>query len=74
MLVCIDRGISLLKLNEEHGPINIDDINHALAPGDKIEIIPRHGCTTIPLFDGYFIIRKDHIESIEEIYARGMNQ
>ncbi len=72
--VCRDKGISLFTLNEEHGHLRIDDPDNELSVGDKIEIIPSHGCTTIPLYDLYFIIRNDHVESVAEIYARGENQ
>ncbi len=74
MPICMDAGITLFKLNEEHGHLKFDNPDFDLKVGDKIEIIPSHGCTTIPLFDRYLIIRNDHVESIAEIYARGASQ
>ena len=67
-------GIVLSKLNEEHGHLAIENPDHGLKAGDKIEIIPSHGCTTIPLYDRYVVIRDDHVESVMEIYARGASQ
>ena len=67
-------GIVLSKLNEEHGHLAIENPDHRLKAGDKIEIIPSHGCTTIPLYDRYVVIRDDHVESVMEIYARGASQ
>ncbi len=57
-------GISLLKLNEEHGHLLVDESAGSVRTGDKIEIVPWHGCTTIPLFDRYHFIRNDHVEAI----------
>jgi len=70
--VCVDEGIEVSKLNEEHGHLSVED--RELRVGDKIEIIPRHGCTTIPLFDRYFVVRHDQVESVDPMYARGANQ
>ena len=72
--ICRTPGISIFRLNEEHGHLKIENPDPDLSAGDKIEIIPSHGCTTIPLFDRYFIIRNDHVEAVAEIYARAANQ
>ena len=72
--ICRIPGVSIFKLNEEHGHLRIENPGQDLSIGDKIEIIPSHGCTTIPLYDRYFIIRNDHVESVVEIFARGANQ
>ena len=72
--ICKEAGVSISKLNEEHGHLAIEKPDHPLAVGDKIEIIPSHGCTTIPLYDRCVVIRNDHVESMMEMYARGANQ
>jgi len=72
--ICKDPGITVFKLNEEHGHIKIENPERDLRVGDKIEIIPSHGCTTIPLDDRYVVIRNDQVESVMEIHARGANQ
>ena len=72
--VCQEAGVSISRLNEEHGHLAIENPDHPLAVGDKIEIVPSHGCTTIPLYDRYFIIRNDHVEAVMEMYARAANQ
>lgn len=69
--ICKGDGILVSNLNEEHGHLRIEDPNHDLSVGDKIEIVPSHGCTTIPLYDRYVIIRKDYVESVVGIRARG---
>ncbi len=72
--LCKTHGILVSSLNEEHGHLRIEDPDHDLSVGDKLEIIPSHGCTTIPLHDQYILIRNDHVESVVEIRARGASQ
>ena len=64
------EGLSLSGLNEEHGHVTIEDPDNDVSVGDKLELIPSHGCTTIPLHDRYVITRDDHVESVAEICAR----
>jgi len=71
---CRDPGITVFRLNEEHGHIKIEKPEHDLRVGDKIEIIPSHGCTTVPFYYRYVVIRNDRVESVMEIHARGANQ
>ena len=68
--VCILPGIRISNLNEEHGHLELENDAPELKVGDKIEIIPSHGCTTIPYFNHYFLTRSDMVESIVEIPTR----
>jgi len=72
--ICKEPGIIVSNLNEEHGHLRIENPDRDLSVGDKIEIIPSHGCTTIPLYDRYVIIRNDYVESVAGIHARGASQ
>jgi D-serine deaminase-like pyridoxal phosphate-dependent protein len=72
--ICRVPGITVSQLNEEHGHLRIENHGRDLSTGDKIEIIPSHGCTTIPLYDRYVVTRDDLVESIMKIHARGANQ
>jgi len=67
--VCRRAGVAIAKLNEEHGHLALADAGQALKVGDKIEIVPSHGCTTIPLYDRYVIVRDGRVESVAEILA-----
>jgi D-serine deaminase-like pyridoxal phosphate-dependent protein len=71
---CTDPGITVSRLNEEHGHIKIENPEYDLRVGYKIELIPSHGCTTIPFYDRYVVIRNDRVESVIEIQARGASQ
>ena len=52
------QGVTLEALNEEHGKLILDDSAAGLALGQKVEIIPSHGCTTVPLYDKYILMRE----------------
>lgn len=59
-IIC-PSGLSIESLNEEHGRILLDETAEKLKVGDRIEFAPSHGCTTIPLFDHYWAIRRERV-------------
>lgn len=62
----------LYKLSEEHGFVKLlDPSDKWLNVGEKIELIPSHGCTTINLHDKYYGIRDGIVEIVIPIEARG---
>ena len=68
------NGVEMTGLSEEHGKLQVSDVNVSLTPGDKIEILPTHCCTTVNLHDRYYGIRNGIVESVWEIAARGKAQ
>lgn len=68
------NGVEMTGLSEEHGKIQVSDENVSLKPGDKLEILPSHCCTTVNLHDRYYGIRKGIVESVWDITARGKAQ
>lgn len=54
-------GVSIESLNEEHGKLMLDPPSLALKPGDRVEMIPSHGCTTIPLYTRYYATQKGRV-------------
>ena len=68
------EGIEMTGLSEEHGKMQVSDENVSLNPGDKLEILPSHCCTTVNLHDRYYGIRDGIVESVWEIAARGRSQ
>ena len=68
------KGIEMTSLSEEHGKMEILNGNVPLSPGDKLEILPTHCCTTVNLHDRYYGIRNDVVESVWNITARGRAQ
>ena len=67
-------GVEMTGLSEEHGKMLVSDENVSLSPGDKLEILPTHCCTTVNLHDRYYGIRNGIVESVWEIAARGKAQ
>ena len=67
-----DLPLRCVALSEEHGHVLIDeDAELDLAPGDRIELLPSHGDTTINLHEFYHVIRDDQLETSWAITARG---
>ncbi len=71
-------GVEMSGLSEEHGTLKTvgqgPDESIALKPGDKLEILPTHCCTTVNLHDRYYGIRNGIVESAWDIAARGKAQ
>lgn len=63
-------GWELVDLSEEHGHLRRVG-GESLKPGDKVEIVPNHGCTTINLHDEYHVLRRRVLEAVWPIAARG---
>jgi 3-hydroxy-D-aspartate aldolase len=63
-------GWQLTDLAEEHGFLKRID-GPRLRRGDKVTIVPSHGCTTINLHDYYCVIRRGVLEAVWPIAARG---
>jgi D-serine deaminase-like pyridoxal phosphate-dependent protein len=64
------EGAAVTSLSEEHGHMTIPD-TATIAVGDKIELVPTHGCTTINLHDKFYAVRGDTVDAEWEIAARG---
>ena len=76
----IDRGLPMVvdqpgatyeKISEEHGIMSVEGDAQRLKVGDKVQLRPMHGDTTINLHSHYFGIRKNKLDSIVEIAGRG---
>jgi D-serine deaminase-like pyridoxal phosphate-dependent protein len=61
-------------LSEEHGKLKSTSDASPLKPGDKIELIPSHGCTTVNLHDRYHAVRNGRLEAVWLIGGRGKSQ
>lgn len=51
-----DNRVKVESLSEEHAKLSGEGVA-GLSPGDRIELIPSHGDTTINLHETYFVIR-----------------
>jgi D-serine deaminase-like pyridoxal phosphate-dependent protein len=71
MPFALREGVSVARLDEEHGRLALTGPAEELAVGDKIELVPSHGCTTIPLHEQYVLVRHGRVEGAAPILARG---
>ena len=65
------RFLSCHALSEEHGRLRAEGGLCHLEPGDIMEFIPGHGCTTMNLHDRIYAVRDGRLEAIWPIAARG---
>lgn len=63
-------GWELTGLSEEHGWLTGRG-GSALKPGDRVTVVPTHGCTTINLHDVYHVVRDGRLVGIWPVAARG---
>ena len=69
-VVAKPEGWHVLYLSEEHGALQRDD-GPPLKPGDRVQVWPNHGCTTINLHDHYMALRNGVVEGVWPITGRG---
>lgn len=56
----VDGRIKVARLSEEHATLTGEGVA-ALSPGDRIEVVPSHGDTTLNMHDVYFVRRGDEV-------------
>ena len=59
--------ITVMRLSEEHGHLNVEGTE--IKPGDKVELVPSHGDTTINMHSEYFVTRGDEVVATWPIEA-----
>jgi len=60
--------------SEEHATLAVSGAARDLRPGDTVEIVPGHGCTTVNLYDRYHAMRNGVVEAIWPVAGRGRTQ
>ena len=53
------EGAEYTEFHEEHGTLTLRGAAHSLRIGDKLELIPSHGCTTCNLYDAFHVLDAD---------------
>jgi len=67
-------NLRLVKLYDEHGLINNQEVNEKLSIGDKLEIIPNHVCPTCNLYDKIYMVQDGKVIVEFPILCRGKSQ
>lgn len=65
-----EPSVSLVKLNEEHGYLNVPR-DHRFQVSEVLSIIPNHICTCINMHDEVFLIRGEQVVGSYRVAARG---
>ncbi|HEY6290668.1 MAG TPA: alanine racemase [Terriglobia bacterium] len=61
----------LIKLNEEHGYLDITSSTHPFQVGGVVTVIPNHVCTCVNMHDEVFLIRNEEVAGSWQVAARG---
>lgn len=64
-------GVEIVGLSEEHGRLALHEGAPDLQPGQKIELLPSHCCTTVNLHDEFYALRCARVEAVWPVSARG---
>lgn len=62
---------ALIKLNEEHGHLDITNSTHQFHVGEVVSVIPNHVCTCVNMHDEVFLVRKGQVEGSWKVAGRG---
>jgi D-serine deaminase-like pyridoxal phosphate-dependent protein len=63
--------VKLIKLNEEHGHLDISESTHRFRVGEVVTVIPNHVCTCVNMHDEVFLVRKEEVMGCWRVAARG---
>lgn len=61
----------LIKLNEEHGYLDIRGSTHRFRVGEILTVIPNHVCTCVNMHDEVFVLRNEELVGTWHVAARG---
>ncbi len=61
----------LIKLNEEHGHLDITGSTHRFHVGEVVTVIPNHVCACVNMHDEVFLIRNEEMVGSWRVAARG---
>jgi len=67
-------GCLFLKMNEEHGYIDIRKSEVTFSTGDRAHIIPNHICAAVNLHEHLYGVRGERVEQVWKVAGRGKLQ
>ena len=65
---------SFVKMNEEHGYVDITTARRDFAVGDQVHIIPNHICAVVNLHEQAYGVRGGQVERVWKVEGRGKLQ
>ena len=67
-------GARFHKMNEEHGFIDLARAEREFVVGERVRVIPNHICVAVNLHEQAYGVRRDQVEEIWKVDARGKLQ
>lgn len=67
-------GVRTFEVHEEHTCLRVPGGGKRFKPGERIEFIPTHICTTVNLHDRFYCVRGEEVKGVWSILARGRMQ
>lgn len=64
----------MAKMNEEHGFVDVHNVDREFSVGDRLRVIPNHICVAVNLHEQIYGVRGDQVESVWPVAARGKLQ
>jgi D-serine deaminase-like pyridoxal phosphate-dependent protein len=61
----------LVKLNEEHGHVDITKSSHKFHVGEVVTVVPNHVCTCVNMHDEVFLLRGEEVAGSWRVAGRG---
>lgn len=62
------------RFSEEHSVWAFDSMIDKVSVGDKVKVIPGHGCSTVNMHDQYYVLQDDLVVDVWEIAAARRTQ
>ena len=66
-------GAKVVRINDEHGFVDVREAVRPLEMGEKVQIIPARAPTCVNLYDWLYAVRGGIVEDVWRIAARGRN-
>jgi D-serine deaminase-like pyridoxal phosphate-dependent protein len=69
-----EKGFTYTAGSDEFGSIRYETASRSYKVGDRLELIPPHCDPVVNEYDQIYAIRKDRVEAVWPIAARGRSQ
>jgi D-serine deaminase-like pyridoxal phosphate-dependent protein len=73
-LVVDAPGAKFVRMNEEHGYVDVRESERHLSVGDRVRVIPNHICVAMNLHEQVYGVRGGNVEQVWKVEARGKLQ
>ncbi|WP_354683625.1 DSD1 family PLP-dependent enzyme [Cupriavidus necator] len=69
-----EGALNYAAANDEHGVLEVSDIDSKTLLGEKLWLVPGHCDPTVNLHDAYVCVRGERVEAVWAIEARGLSR